>query len=73
MPAPCDYAVRLTVAAIVEAVVVAMMTRMVPVAEFAVTFVVLKAAIAMIGALRLSGGHGQAQRGNQCKCKQFFG
>jgi hypothetical protein len=52
---------------------VAVMTRLVPVTEFAMLRIVAKAAIAMIEALRLSGGYGQAQRGNQCECKQFFG
>jgi hypothetical protein len=56
----------------VVAEVAVMMTHLVPMAEFAMPRGLMKAAIAMIEALRLSGGHGQAQCGNQCKCKQFF-
>jgi len=41
-------------------------------AVFAVTRGVMKAAIAMIEALRLRGGYAQSQCGNQCQCKQFF-
>lgn len=52
---------------------VAMMTHMVPMTEFAMLRSVMIAAIAMIEALRLGGGHGQAQCGYKCKCKQFFG
>jgi hypothetical protein len=66
-----DYPVRLTETAIVVPVVV-MMTHMVPVAEFAMPRGLMKAAIAMIEALCVRGGHGQAQCGNQCQCKQFF-
>ena len=65
--------VLLTVTAVVVAVMVAMMTHLVPVTEFAMPRSVMKAAVAMIEALRLSGGHGQAQCGKKCKCKQFFG
>ncbi|MEO7729130.1 MAG: hypothetical protein ABIS45_17910 [Burkholderiales bacterium] len=51
-----------------------MMARLMAVAEFAMPAVVLKAAIAvtMVVALRLRGGHREAQCGNQCQCKQFF-
>jgi hypothetical protein len=70
---PQDHTARLTVSAVGMAVMVALMTHLVPVTGFAVTRVVMKAAIAMIEALRLSGGHGQAQCGNNCQCKQFFG
>ena len=63
---------RLTMTAIVMAVVVTMMTRMMAVAVFTVTRGVMKAAIAMIEALRLRGGHAQSQCGNECQCKQFF-
>ena len=66
-----DYPLRLTETAIVVAVLV-MMTHVVPMTEFTMTRGLMKAAIAMIEALRLSGGHGQAQCGNQCQCKQFF-
>ena len=76
-----NYTVRLTLTAVVAAifvavvvaVVVAMMTRLVAMTEFAVTRAVMKAAVAMIGALRLSRGHGQPQCGNKCQCKKFFG
>ena len=56
-----NYAVRLTVTAIEMAVMVAMMTHLVPVTGIAMMRSVMKAAIAMIEALRLGGGHGQAQ------------
>ena len=59
--------------AIVEPVVVAVMTHVVAVAEFAMARGVMKAAIAMIEVPRLRGGHGQAQRGYQGKCEQFLG
>ena len=59
-------------AEIVMAVVVPMMPHMMPVAVFTVTRGVMKAAITMIEALRIRGGHTQSQRGNQCQCKQFF-
>ncbi|MDB5808063.1 MAG: hypothetical protein JWN94_185 [Betaproteobacteria bacterium] len=32
----------------------------------------VEAGVAMLEGFRLDGGYGQAQRGNQCKCKQFF-
>ena len=64
---------RLAVA-VVLVMVMAMMTRIVPMAEFAMIRRVMKAAIAvtMVEALRLCCGHAQSQCGNQCQCKQFF-
>ena len=61
----------LTMTAIVVAVVV-VMTHMVAVPGLAVPRAVMKAAIAMIEALRLSSRNRQAQSGNKCQCEQFF-
>jgi hypothetical protein len=65
--------VTAVVVPVVVAVIVAMMTRLVPMPEFAMPRGMMKAAIAMFEALRLGGGHGQAECGKKCKCEQFFG
>jgi hypothetical protein len=56
----------------VVVVMVAMMTFLVAVTEPVMLRRAMKAAIAMIEALRLGGGHEQPQPCNQRYCKQFF-